>query len=316
MRILHVDTGHEMRGGQYQVLLLRDSLARAGYDQVLLAGDGIRSRLECEPTSWQSIRSNARRCDLIHAHDARAHTLALLHGFRRPIVVSRRVSFPVHRGLPSRWKYRRAAHFVAISEHVAKVLEHSGIPKGKISIVRDAVPDGSLPAGPRRTYEPPRAQREERFRVIAPKFEDPLKCSDLAVAACGRVNVPLCLSDRLVEDLPEADAMLYLTRSEGLGSAILLAMSLGVPTIASEVGGIPEIVTHESTGLLVRNEISSVVAALKRLKTEPRLRAHMAAAALALVRSDFTPERMMRQTAQVYCRVLGDSERSSSEDRS
>ncbi len=316
MRILHIDTGHEMRGGQYQVLLLCDSLARAGYDHVLLAGDGIRSRQECEPTSWQSIQRNARRCDLIHAHDAQAHTLALLHGSRRPVVVARRVSFPVQRGLASRWKYRRAAHFVAISEHVASVLEHSGIPTGKISVVHDAVPDDFVPGAPRRADEPPRARSEERFQVVAPKVEDPLKCSDLAVAACGRANLPLRLSDNLVEDLREADALLYLTRSEGLGSAILLAMSLGVPTIASEVGGIPEIVAHESTGLLVENEISSVVAALERLKAERGLRTHIAAAALAIVRSDFTPERMMTKTAQVYCRVLRDSERRRSKDRS
>lgn len=316
MRILHIDTGREMRGGQHQLLLLRESLARAGYDQVLLAGDGIRSRQECEPTSWRSIWRNARRCDLIHAHDAQAHTLALLHGSARPVVVARRVSFPVRRGLASSWKYRRAACFVAVSEHVARVLEHSGIPRSKISVVRDAAPDAIMPGEPSRADESSQASSDQSFQVVAPKFEDPLKCSDLAVAACQRANVPLRLSGSLLKDLREADALLYLTRSEGLGSAILLAMAFGVPTIASEVGGIPEIVTHESTGLLVKNEIASIVAALERFKTDQGLRTRVAAAALAMVRSDFTPERMMQQTIQVYGRVLGDSERQSSEDRS
>ena len=37
MRILHIDTGREMRGGQYQVLLLHDALARADCEQELVA---------------------------------------------------------------------------------------------------------------------------------------------------------------------------------------------------------------------------------------------------------------------------------------
>ena len=53
----------------------------------------------------------ARRNDLMHAHDARSHTLgAFLR--RIPLVVSRRVAFPVG----SRWKYGRARRYLAVSE--------------------------------------------------------------------------------------------------------------------------------------------------------------------------------------------------------
>lgn len=310
MRILHVDTGSELRGGQYQTLLLWNGLARANCDQTLLAGAGIRARHgEFEPANWRSIRRNARSCDLIHAHDARAHSLALLHGTGRPVVVARRVSFPIGSGLGSRWKYRRAAHFIAISKHVAGLLQRAGVPGRKISVVPDAVPDAFLRPDEAGPAEPCPNRTSGRFQVVAPLIRDPLKCKDLALAACTRADVPLHFSADLAADLPDADALLYLSRSEGLGSAILLAMAFGVPTVASDVGGIPEIVQHESTGLLVENDAESIAAALRRLRGNGGLRARLAATATAQVRADFTQERLTDRTVQAYRRALGEASR-------
>ena len=300
MRILHVDTGPSMRGGQFQALLLLDELERRDCRQTLLAGEGIRSRRPVERSSWRAVRRHSRTCDLIHAHDARAHTLAVLHSCGKPVVVSRRVAFAVAGGL-SRWKYRRAAHFVAISEHVAAVLRSGGVPDRKISVVYDAAP------GPRPNPVP--TTRPERnpsgFRVVSPNLDDPLKCRDLAVRSCEHAGVPLCLSSDLQADLRSADALLYLSRSEGLGSALLLAMSLGVPAVASSVGGIPEAVRSGRTGLLVENTIESVSEALVRLRADEALRLRMGRESRQWVRERFTPERMADGTMRVYGRVLG-----------
>jgi glycosyltransferase involved in cell wall biosynthesis len=48
-----------------------------------------------------------------------------------------------------------------------------------------------------------------------------------------------------------ADMVVLSSRSEGLGISILEALALKKPVIASNVGGIPEIITHGKTGLLV-----------------------------------------------------------------
>ena len=69
----------------------------------------------------------------------------------------------------------------------------------------------------------------------------------------------------LVEALKTARGLLYITREEGLGSAALLAMSAGVPVVASRVGGLPEIVLHENTGLLTANDPAEIAAAAVRL---------------------------------------------------
>ncbi len=64
----------------------------------------------------------------------------------------------------------------------------------------------------------------------------------------------------------------YITRSEGLGSAILLAMSAGVPVVASNIGGIPEIVVDGESGLLVENDAAQIAAAILRLKQDREFR--------------------------------------------
>ena len=170
-------------------------------DQALLAGPAISSRRDVERTNWRTLRRHARECDVLHAHDARAHTLAVMHGAGRPVVVARRVAFPIRTGIASRWKYRRAAHFVAISKCVASVLESGGVPAEKISVVRDAGPSvTALSEGP----EAVRARGtvcRDGFRVVSPNFDDPLKCRELAVAACKRAGIPILLSDDLPRDL-------------------------------------------------------------------------------------------------------------------
>ena len=142
MRILHLDAGREMRGGQWQVLRLIEGLAAAGVESTLLAREGAplytaarKQGWRVEPLGITRAMGCLRGHHLIHAHDARSHSLgAFLRG--RPLVVSRRVSFPVG----SRWKYGRARRYLAVSEFVKKVLMQGGVPEEKISVVYDGVP--------------------------------------------------------------------------------------------------------------------------------------------------------------------------------
>ena len=111
MRILHLDAGREMRGGQWQVLRLIEGLAAAGVESTLLARQDAPLYTAAHKQGWRvqplgitRAIGHLRAHSLIHAHDARSHSLgAFLRG--RPLVVSRRVTFPVG----SRWKYGRAS---------------------------------------------------------------------------------------------------------------------------------------------------------------------------------------------------------------
>jgi hypothetical protein len=85
-------------------------------------------------------RLKAWRPDLVHAHDARAHAVALaaLVGRRTiPLVVTRRVAF-VPRG---RIKYGpRVARFIAISNAVKDALVAGGVDAQRIDVVYSGVP--------------------------------------------------------------------------------------------------------------------------------------------------------------------------------
>src|SRR5947209_5246564 len=127
MRVLLLDSGRGMRGGQWQALRLADGLAQLGHEVTFLAAESSpcfenakRMGLKAEHLTAAGVRRISRRVDLTHAHDAHSHTLAALLS-AAPLIVSRRVSFPIRGGL-SRWKYGRARHFIAVSDHVKCVL--------------------------------------------------------------------------------------------------------------------------------------------------------------------------------------------------
>jgi len=249
MRILHLDAGREMRGGQWQVLRLIEGLAAAGVESTLLARANAplfaavrKGGWRVEPLGLTRAILLARRHDLIHAHDARTHTLgAIVRG--APLVVSRRVTFPVG----SRWKYGRALQYLAVSESVKRVLMEGGVPEEKISVVYDGVP----------VLEP----QPGSIILAPPNAGDPQKGAPLAMEAARLAGVELAVAGDLERDMRGAAIFVYVTYSEGLGSGVLLAMSAGVPVVASNVGGLSEVIRHRENGLLVGNAATELAAA-------------------------------------------------------
>ncbi len=291
MRILHLDAGRLMRGGQWQVLRLIRGLAAEGVESTLLAVREAPLYLAARKEGWRveplgPARSlaMARRHDLVHAHDARCHTLSVFLG--APFVVSRRVAFPIR----SPWKYARPQRYLAVSEFVRQVLIEGGVPEGKISVVYDGVPV---------------LERAEGSAVLAPAAQaDPEKGTGLAAEAARLAGVPLELASDFERDLARARLLVYITRSEGLGSAALLAMSAGVPVIASRVGGLVEIIRTEENGLLVENESGQIAAAIRRIVDDPALARRLGDAARRTVLDRFTEAHMVRRTMEVYRQVL------------
>ena len=256
MRILHLDTGREMRGGQWQALRLHRGLAEAGHESLLLARAGSplldaarQANLPCEVLRPLRLALLSRRFDVVHAHDARAHTLGALFA-RVPLVVSRRVAFPVRTSAVSRWKYGRAALFLAVSRFVARELRRAGVEDGRIEIVYDGVPVPAAPAC--------------GDAILVPSTPDPAKGMALAEDAAARAGVTPPEHSPISRGICRTRAFVYLSRSEGLGSGILLGMAHGVTVIASDVGGIPELIEDGVTGILVPNDAAAVADAFRR----------------------------------------------------
>lgn len=290
MKVLHLDSGREMRGGQWQALRLHQALLEAGHESFLLAPENsplLSAATRCAALHPTRLRTQSRGYDLIHAHDARTHTLAALLS-HVPFVVSRRVAFPLHNSAASRWKYGRANRYLAVSKYVAGILIASGIDSERIDIVYDGV---ELPE-----------TAANGDTILTPYTNDPAKAMALAEQAAKTAGLPLQLSKDLTRDLPHARAMLYLTQSEGLGSAILLAMAHGVTVIASNTGGIPEIIENNVNGILVENNIDSIVTALRRVN--PELGDTLGQAARETVAQRFTVSHMLNATLASYQKAL------------
>ncbi len=282
MRVLHLDSGRQMGGGQWQVLRLIEGLAAAGIQSTLLARassplcDRVRrGGFHVEALGPLRLVSLVRSHDLSHAHDARSHTLAAILG-GPPLIVSRRVAYPIR----SRWKYRRAARYIAVSEFVKSVLIRGGVPAEKIEVIYDGVPLLRLNPG---------------NRILAAT-----KGRDLAM----KTGLELTIATDLEDELPGTAIFVYLTECEGLGSGALLAMSAGAAVVASKTGGLTEIISHAENGLLVENNAESVGTAIRYLQANPELARRMGEAGRRTVEERFTIDHMVRRTMEVYRQVL------------
>lgn len=95
------------------------------------------------------------------------------------------------------------------------------------------------------------------------------------------------------------------TRNEGVPQAVVQASASGLPVIGTEVGGIPEVVRHGESGLLVApGDVGALARAAIRLASDPSLRARMGAAGRAHAADAFSIERMLDRTERAYAAAL------------
>ncbi len=122
------------------------------------------------------------------------------------------------------------------------------------------------------------------------------------------------LEDRVImtgvrRDIPrvlgQSDIFVLQSRWEGLPVSILEAMASGLPVVATEVGGIAELVADGRTGLLVPSgDVTALTAALTRLLDDPDLRRRMGEAGQRRFREHFEQEIMIDRMDRLYRRLV------------
>jgi L-malate glycosyltransferase len=127
------------------------------------------------------------------------------------------------------------------------------------------------------------------------------------VARVGLQNNFFFLGRR--DDVPRllacCDIAVLPSKAEGLPNAVLEYLAAGLPTVASRVGGNAEIVQDGKTGLLVPPDNHSALAeALLRLLRDPGFAANLGNRGREYVISEFSFERMIENTDQLYTELL------------
>ena len=357
LRVAHLDTGRDWRGGQAQVLLLMEGLRRRGVSNLLLAPEaplldrarerGIavrvwRPRGDLDlPALGRARRALAEwRAEIVHCHDARAHALgvpAARWAGVRVVVVSRRVAVAVARGPWSALKYRMPVdRYLCVSRGVIEAMRVAGVPQEKL--VR--VPSG---------VAPPPAVPVPGLRALAGIPESaPVVATVAALTPEKRHGDLLAAALRVIGELPQvhfvwlgegplrreleserdrlglagvvhllgfrADAAALVRGAtvvalasdlEGIATSLIEAQAVGIPVVATRVGGIPEVVEDGISGRLVPpRDPRALAGALIELLTDPERARAMGARGVEGA-GEFHIDRTVDRTLEEYLALIG-----------
>jgi glycosyltransferase involved in cell wall biosynthesis len=219
----------------------------------------------------------------------------------------------------------RLDRHVAVSEDAARRVENFyALGRDSVQVIHNGVRPPALPPTVAPAFPPPFPPapdvRPGRFVVGCVGRLDPVKGHDTAVRALpGLPDVQLAVvgsgperaalhqlarelgvadrlrlygwSDDVGTRLAGFDVFCHPSRYEGLGLALIEAMAAGLPCVASEVGGVPEVLGR--CGVLVPPDDPAALAlAVRRLRADPAERARLGARARRRALAVFSTERM------------------------
>ena len=357
MRVLYVDLEREWRGGQSQALLTLLGLRERELQVELVAPCdsplATRSReagitVHEVPRLGMRVRAASvirhllarNRFDLAHLNEPHALTAAGLARAHKklPLLLSRRIGFPLRKGWVSRARYAAVDRFVANSKNVAQSLIDCGISPERISIINEGVEIPLLPSPERRNsarrhwsvksgeflfgcvsvFVPEKGQRHliEALTLVRKSHPEARlllagdgPCRDeLQALAKGLGQSEDVLFPGFVNDVIKVydalDAFVFPSEFEGLGTALQTAMASGLPSVSTSRGALAEVVDHERTALVAEPNGKEFSSAMLRLISDPGLRKRLGEAGRCEVQERFSAGRMVNRTLQVYEDVL------------
>lgn len=274
------------------------------------------------------------RVDVVNSHatrDRRALTWLRFSGrLPQAFVVTRR-TMPLTSPLELRLVGLAADRTIAVSGAVARALAHRWHPLARLRIVPNGIDLERVDAGlDEAEVEAARASLGEiggrRIVAVIARRKD----QEVLLGALPAVQAPVLLAcvgidadarlRALAAALPERHRAAFIpfvprplayhriaavaalpSRIEGFSQALLEAMALGLPVVASDAGGNADLISDGRTGLLVPPlDPAAWAAALTRLLDNPETAARLAAAGRTQVRGEFTIARTAERTEAVY----------------
>ncbi|MDD5687076.1 MAG: glycosyltransferase [Elusimicrobia bacterium] len=275
--------------------------------------------------------------DIIHLHSAHAHTIGLLASkvskYKPKLVSSRRVDF----NIKSRWKYKSVNKIIAISEGVKKVLLEDRIPEHKISVVYSGVDLKRLEnVSGDYLYEEFKIKKGQvivgTVGALAghKNYKNFIKSAEIVkkvipeaiffVVGKGELEQELKeyarelnMSDSIIftgfrNDIPQILSIFTIfvlsSYKEGLCTSIIDGMASGLPIVATDVGGVGELVNNGVNGFLVPSRNPELLAEkiIKIIKEKDLWKKYSEASKIKS--KEFSKEKMVDGTERIYTGLL------------
>jgi glycosyltransferase involved in cell wall biosynthesis len=278
--------------------------------------------------------------DLVQTHAVKSHLLARLAGLKPWIAFHHGYTWPDLRARvynqADRWSLRKATGVLTVSQPFAEELTRIGVQRERIHIIHNAIDRGwgsgnraeaarlrtslGIGAEKRVVLIVGRLSREknhltlldavlelpEVHLLIVGEGPERVRIEEHIRVTGKEVSVTLTGQVPSAEPYyPMADVAVLSSLSEGSPNALLEAMAAGIPVVATSVGGIPEMVTHEESALLVPpGDRKAMTVALQRLLREEGLAGRLVMRARELVETKHSPEVRTRQICRIYRNLL------------
>jgi glycosyltransferase involved in cell wall biosynthesis len=143
------------------------------------------------------------------------------------------------------------------------------------------------------------------LRLEMEQYAQALDIADRVIFTGWRHDLP-----RIYADL---DVLAVTSNNEGTPVSAIEAMAAGCPVVATQVGGLPDLIDDGETGYLVPpGDAQAVSAAMLRLLREPEVARHMGQTARTLVQERFAAQRLVNDMARLYPELLGQPYRTTS----
>ncbi|MFD1384294.1 glycosyltransferase family 4 protein [Rhodanobacter aciditrophus] len=338
LNITHVNLAKGFRGGERQTAILITELGkRADVRQQLVCREDspLRQFLKNVP-NLSYVTANHQfdghfsspKADVVHAHEAKAVHWAWLHHLlkKTPYILTRRVDAPVKDKWLNKQTYSNAFSRVAISNIIQGILEDKNwghvdrvySVKGDLPFdleqsaqIRSQFPGKTLVGHIGALVDKHKGQKIiiEAARLLAkshPHLQflclgDGKDKAELETLSADLTNLTWLGFHSNVGDYIHAfDYFVFPSRNEGLGSTLLDVIDAKVPIIASDAGGIPDIIKDEQTGLVIPNgDASALSNAIIALDQSQDLQKTLVEGALAHL-NNFTPKVMAEGYLEIY----------------
>ncbi|MDQ7730444.1 glycosyltransferase family 4 protein [Halomonas sp. SpR8] len=337
MHIIHVNLAKGFRGGERQTALLIQALAGHVTSQTLVCRrdsplhdelKGVDALIWVDANHQLAGHTQAGQASVVHAHEAKAVHWAWLHKrlYRTPYVVTRRVDTLIKRKWTNRQFYADADCCVAISSIIQKQLacwSRHDIPiipsassnftaNSQVSLQFRARYPGRFIVGHigalvdrhkgQRVILEAASQLQHRYpEVLFVFFGQGEDEHALRQESQHLANVEWAgFKPNIGDFIPALDLFVFPSRNEGLGSVLLDVMQAKVPIIASRVGGIPDLIKHNDTGMLIEaNDANALSEAIEGMVERDDHRTTLAENAYQRLAA-FSPQTMAQRYHEVY----------------